>query len=56
MFLVQCEFEGTFIAENVVVGDPEAGYGGPKGAGEVAEGVEEAVVDDLVDKGEEREG
>lgn len=53
IFFVEGEFELALVGFDVVVCDPEAGYAGPEGAREVAEGVEEAVVDYLV---QDREG
>lgn len=52
MLLVEVELDGAFIALDVVVCDPETGDGRPEGAWEVAEGMKEAVVDDLVEEGE----
>jgi hypothetical protein len=50
MFLVQREFDFTFIALDVVVCDPETRYTGPERAGKVVKWVEEAVVNYLVDE------
>lgn len=52
MFLVQRKLKPAFVALDVVVRYPESRDACPKGAGKVAEWVEEAIVDDLVEEGE----
>jgi hypothetical protein len=52
MLFVQSEFDCAFVPLDVVVCDPEARNAGPEGTGEVAKGMEESVVDYLVEKGE----
>ena len=56
MLFVEFKLDGAFVALDVVVCDPEACDACPEGAGEVAEWVEEAVVDDLVEEGEWKVG
>lgn len=43
------EFDFAFIAQDIVVGNPEAGYTGPEWPWEVAERMEEAIIDDLIE-------